>query len=187
MSQAPETIELQGHKFELFLPKSEIKKAIHSMADQINHDYQGKVLVIIGVLDGVFMVLAQLMKRLNMNVSMELVKLKSYDGFHSSGKVNMIFGLTSSLKGADVLVVEDIVDSGFTLTHLINELKKENPASIEIATLLLKKDAFKAPFPVKYVGLEIPNRFVIGFGMDYNGEGRQLPDIYARKLETGTN
>ncbi len=181
MSHPLEPVEIQNHVFEPFIPKSEIKRAIHELADKINRDYQGKFVVVIGVLDGVIMVLAQLMKRLNVGVSMELVKLKSYDGFQSSGKVNMIFGLTSSLKGAEVLVVEDIIDSGLTLSHLLEELKKEKPASIEVVTLLLKKDSFKGQFPLKYVGIEIPNRFVVGFGMDFNGEGRQLPDIYALK------
>lgn len=170
---------IHGKVFELFLEKKDIKKAIKEMAGKINDHYGDQSITVIGVLDGVFMVLADLLKRLKMPVSLELVKLKSYQGMQSSGSVSKLLGLTSGLKDHHVLIVEDIIDTGETLGYLLQELRKEQAASIQIASLLLKPSVFKNRFPLEYVGLEIPERFVVGYGMDYDGEGRQLPHVYA--------
>jgi len=174
-------VKLHDKTFELFLEKKEIKKVIKRMANSINRDYAGESLVIIGVLDGVFMVLADLLKRLTGKVSLELIKMKFYKGMRSTGQVNKIIGLTSDLKDQKILIIEDIIDTGGTLSALLSELSTHDTASIGIATLLLKPEIFQERFPIQYVGLEIPNRFVVGYGMDYDGEGRQLPDVYALK------
>jgi hypoxanthine phosphoribosyltransferase len=172
---------LHDKEFELFLTKKKIKKAIKSLAKRINEDYHQESVVIVGVLDGVFMVLADLLKKLTMPVSLELIKMKSYQGMKSTGQVNKIIGLTADLKGQKIIVIEDIIDTGNTLATLLEELSALEPASIDIATLLLKPEVFKDRFSIRYIGLEIPDRFVVGYGMDYDGEGRQLPNIYALK------
>lgn len=173
------SVTLHDKEFDLLIPKKEIKQSIKAMAEQINQDYLGKEVCVVGVLDGAFMVLSSLLKRLNLNISLELVKLKSYEGQSSSGEVKKLLGLTTSLQGKHVLVVEDIVDTGHTLQYIMDLIETHGPASVEIATLLIKPDVFQDKFPVRYQGLAIPNKFVVGFGMDYDGQGRQLPDIYA--------
>ncbi|WP_421873121.1 hypoxanthine phosphoribosyltransferase [Marinoscillum sp.] len=173
------SVTLHDKEFDLLIPKKEIKQSIKAMAEQINQDYLGKEVCVVGVLDGAFMVLSSLLKRLNLNISLELVKLKSYEGQSSSGEVKKLLGLTTSLQGKHVLVVEDIVDTGHTLQYIMDLIESHSPASVEIATLLIKPDVFQDKFPVRYQGLAIPNKFVVGFGMDYDGQGRQLPDIYA--------
>ncbi len=173
------TVTLHDKEFELLIAKKEIKQSIKGMAEKINQDYIGKELCVVGVLDGAFMVLSGLLKRLQLNVSLELIKLKSYEGENSTGAVRKLIGLTTSLKDKHVLIVEDIIDTGHTLEYVMELIKAHEPASIETATLLIKPDVFKDKFPVRYQGLVIPNKFVVGFGMDYDGQGRQLPDIYA--------
>lgn len=174
-----ETITIKDKTFELLIESKEIKKAIGQMAEAINRDYEGKEVVVIGVLDGVFMVLAALVKKLNLSVSIELIKLKSYEGMSSTGQIRKIFGLTTDLKDKHVLIVEDIIDTGTTLAFLLNLIRTHQPATLRTATLLLKEEAFQNQCPIEYVGLRIPNRFVVGYGMDYDGQGRQLPHIYA--------
>ncbi|MEQ8546865.1 MAG: hypoxanthine phosphoribosyltransferase [Cyclobacteriaceae bacterium] len=174
-------VVLHDKRFELFLTEKEIKNATEKLAKKINEDYHNDSVVIVGVLDGVFMVLADILKKLKMSVSLELIKMKSYQGLKSTGQVNKIIGLTSDLKGQKVIVIEDIIDTGNTLATLLEELSSLEPVSIDIATLLLKPEVFKERFPIRYIGQEIPDRFVVGYGMDYDGEGRQLPNIYVLK------
>ncbi len=176
-----ENIILHDKEFEPFLSKKEVKKAVKDLAERLNQDYLGKEVVIVGILDGVFMVLADLLKKLKLNVTLELVKLKSYEDMVSTGEVKKLLGLTTSLERKNVIIVEDIIDTGLTVGHALNIIKAENPASIKVATLLLKKDVFQDRFPIDYFGIDIPNRFVVGYGMDYNGQGRQLKSIYAVK------
>lgn len=175
----PDQVVLNDKHFELFIPKKAIKEAVKNMADEINEDFRGKEVVVLGVLDGAFMILSDLLKRLELSVSLELVKLKSYQGQSTTGEVKKLMGLTSSLEGKHIIVVEDIIDSGLTLAYVLELLRQQNPATISVATLLLKTDVFKNKFKVQYTGIFIPDRFVVGYGMDYDGQGRQLPDIYA--------
>lgn len=178
---ATTTVVLKDKIFEIFLMENEISQAIGKLADRINQDYEGRQLVIVGVLDGAFMVLSDLLKKLTVPVSLELVKLKSYEGLEGSGTIQKILGLTSKLANTDVLVVEDIIDTGKTLEYLLELLQEHAPASVKVATLLLKKEVFQNKFPIHYHGITIPNKFVVGYGMDYDGQGRQLKDIYAIK------
>lgn len=178
MSQSEEIV-LHDKKFELFIEKKAIKDAVVNIADQINEDFKGRDIVVLGVLDGAFMVLADLLKKLRVNVSLELVKLKSYEGQNTTGEVRKLMGLTSSLEGKHIVIMEDIIDSGLTLGYVLDLLNAQSPASISVATLLLKPDVFKNRFKIDYTGISIPDRFVVGYGMDYDGQGRQLPDIYA--------
>lgn len=174
-----QTVDLQDKTFEIFLLEDEIEEAVSRLADQINRDYKGKSLVVIGVLDGAFMVLSDLLKQLKVSVSLELIKLKSYEGELSSGAIRKIIGVSAELKGKHVLVVEDIIDTGKTLEYILELLDGYHPASVKVATLLLKQEVFQNKFPIDYHGIVIPNKFVVGYGMDYNGLGRQLKDIYA--------
>lgn len=176
-----EEVLIHKETFSRFLSSSEISQAVSTMADQINHDYRGKKIVVIGVLDGAFMVLADLLRHLNVSLSLELIKLKSYSGQRSSGQVQELIGLTSSLKDKYVVIVEDIIDTGRTLQYLLKLLEEQKPATIRVATLLLKKDIFQNKFPIEYIGIPIPDKFVVGYGMDYDGLGRELKDIYALK------
>lgn len=175
------TVVLHDKTFEIFLVENEIRQAIEKMADQINQDYKGNELVVVGVLDGAFMVLSDLLKLLKIPVSLELVKLKSYEGEVSSGTIRKLMGLNSKLDHMHVLVVEDIIDTGKTLQYVLKLLQEHEPASVKVATLLLKEEVFQNKFPIHYRGMSIPNKFVVGYGMDYDRLGRQLKDIYAIK------
>lgn len=172
-------IRIYNKEFEQYLSRTEIAQAIHELAAKINDEYANKPLVIVGVLDGAFMFLSDLMKELTINVSLEMVKLKSYEGESTTGHVRRLLGLSRSLKGKHVMLVEDIIDTGLTLGHLMDLLESENPASVTVTTLLLKEDVFKSKYPIDHFGFSIPNKFVVGYGMDYDGLGRQYPDIYA--------
>lgn len=158
--------------------KEEIDDIVENLSDQINSDYQNESVVIIAVLDGVILFLADLIRKLDIDLTLELVKLKSYSGTQSTGKVEQLIGTTKSLKGKHVLIVEDIIDTGNTLTYLLDLIRTKNPKSIQIATLLLKEEVFGEKFPIKYVGKKIENKFVVGYGMDFDDQGRQLSEIY---------
>ena len=174
-----EKIALHGKSFELFLSEKEIAAAVGGLAEKINRDFHGKEVVILGVLDGAFMLLGDLLKRLDVSLTLELVKLKSYEGVETTGVVKSLIGLSDELKGKHVVVVEDIIDTGITLSYLLGLLEEKKPASVSLTTLLIKKEVFNDKFPVHYYGIAIPNRFVVGYGMDYDGHGRQLSQIYA--------
>jgi hypoxanthine phosphoribosyltransferase len=178
VSPAEREVILNGKRFRPYIHKEEIEQIIGSLAEKINADYKGADLVILGVLDGVILFLADLIRQLNMNVTLELIKLKSYTGTSSSGEVKEMIGITSNLNGKKVLIVEDIIDTGHTLTHLLKKMGNLETESIEIVTLLLKEEVFKEKFKIKYVGKKIENKFVVGFGMDMDGAGRQIPEIY---------
>ncbi|MFY0608102.1 MAG: hypoxanthine phosphoribosyltransferase [Cyclobacteriaceae bacterium] len=174
-------IKLHDKEFELFLSGEEIGQAIAKLAEQLNKDYLDKEVVIIGVLDGVFMLLGDLLKKLHFNISVELIKLKSYADMKSSGQINELIGLTQKLTNKEVLLVEDIIDTGLTVSHAQELIRAQRPTSLKILTLLIKKEVFKDRFPIDYYGIDIPNRFVVGYGMDHNGLGRQLGSIYVVK------
>ncbi len=168
-------------EFETFISHQSILAKTKELAQRINEDYQGKSPLFIGVLNGVFMFAADLMKEINLPSEISFIKLSSYEDLSSTGKVSELIGLKEDLAGKDIIIVEDIVDTGETMTHLLRKLAELNPSSIEIATLLLKVDVFKKDIDLKYVGFKIPEKFVIGYGLDYNGHGRNLKDIYQIK------
>lgn len=172
-------VEIDEKNFELMLEYDQIEKRIRLLGIQINVDFENRVPVFVGVLNGGFIFLAGLMKEVNIASELTFVKLSSYIGDKSSGTIKEDMGLQMSLKDRDVIIVEDIIEGGTTLRHLLKMVKKEKPASINICTLLLKPKTLKEKFEeLYYVGFEIPDDFVVGFGMDYNGLGRNLNDIY---------
>jgi hypoxanthine phosphoribosyltransferase len=172
-------IEIDEKNFELMLEYEQIKKRIRLLAIQLNVDFENRIPVFIGVLNGSFIFLADLIKEIHISSEVSFVKVSSYEGAKSSGKIKKEIGLQMSLKDRDVIIVEDIVDSGKTLEYLIGMINKENPASVNVCTLLLKPKSLKVQIDeITYIGFEIPDEFVVGYGLDYNGLGRNLRDIY---------
>jgi hypoxanthine phosphoribosyltransferase len=172
-------IQIDDKEFELLLSYEQIKKRIRFIGIQLNVDFENRVPVFIGVLNGSFIFLADLMKEVEISSEVTFVKVSSYNGDKSSGKITTDLDLTMDLKDRDVILVEDIVDSGLTLDHLLKMVKKQNPASVNVCTLLLKPKSLQKELEIiNYVGFEIPNDFVVGYGLDYKGLGRNLKDIF---------
>lgn len=172
-------IQIDDKEFELLLSYEQIKKRTRFIGIQLNVDYENLVPVFIGVLNGSFIFLADLMKEIEISSEVTFVKLSSYKGDKSSGTITPELALTMDLKDRDIIIVEDIVDTGLTLEYLLELVKKQGPASINVCTLLLKpKSIQKELVDIKYAGFEIPDDFVVGYGLDYKGLGRNLKDIF---------
>lgn len=171
-------IHLHDKTFVPFISSDEIKFAIENMAKQMSDDFFNETPIFIGVLNGSFMVLSDLMKNYRGMCEVEFVKLASYEGTQSTNEVKQLIGLNRNLEGKTVVIVEDIVDTGNTIEELKAMLKKQNVKHLKIATLFLKPDVFKKDIKLDYVGMRIPNSFIVGFGLDYDGLGRNLPDVY---------
>lgn len=170
-------IEIKEKSFEIFLNKTEIQKRIESLGKQIDSDFNEEI-VLLGVLSGSFVFMADLVRSIKKPIICEFIKISSYSGMESSGKVTSLLGLSIDIADKNVIIVEDIVDTGVSMDFLISYLKPMNPKRLAIATLLFKKEAFRYNYSLDYVGFEIPNKFVVGFGLDYDGFGRNLPEIY---------
>lgn len=176
---------LKDKEFTLTYTSDDIQSDIDVLASKINHDLKNvNVPLFLSILNGSFMFTADLLKRIQFPCEVSFIKLASYQGTSSTGVVNELIGLQESIEGRTVIIIEDIVDTGHTLEKLYTELEKKNPAKIMIATLLYKPDSYKGSHKVDYVGKSIPNDFIVGYGLDYDGIGRNLPDIYtlARQL-----
>lgn len=171
-------IQIKDKTFETYLTEGQIKQRIEELGVQIGADFVGEELVILGVLNGSFVFMADLVRTIPLPLSCEFIKISSYSGMESTGKVMEVIGIPASIEGKNVLVVEDIVDTGNSMAYLKRQLESLHPKRIAIATLLFKKEAFLFNYPLDYVGFEIPNKFVVGFGLDYDGEGRNYPNIY---------
>ncbi len=171
-------IKIHDKEFEISIPREEILKEVKRVADEINRDYAGKRPILLGVLNGCFMFAADLMRNLNIECEISFVKLSSYQGTTTTGVIREVLGLAESIAGRDVIVVEDIVDTGYTMQRMIESLGTREPASVQIASLFLKPARLKVPVDVKYSAFTIPDRFIVGYGLDYDGLGRNLPDVY---------
>jgi hypoxanthine phosphoribosyltransferase len=174
----PETISLHDLRFGPFLSRAAIAQRVGELGEQLRADYQGRCPVFLVVLNGSFLFAADLVRAYGENCTVSFVKMHSYHGTASSGTVHVDLGPGDSLRGQDVIIVEDIVDSGQTLHHFLPLLRATGPASVKLCTLLHKPAATVHPIPVDYCGFEIPNAFVVGYGLDYDGLGRNLPDIW---------
>lgn len=172
-------IRILDRDFQLSIPSERIQSAIKSVADKLNSDYKGKNPLFIVVLNGAFMFASDLIKLTNFDSEITFVKFASYEGDSSTGNVKQLIGFNEEIKGKDIVILEDIVDTGLTLKNINEQLNELNPASIRIAALLFKPDACKIDLKLDYVGIEIPNDFIVGYGLDYNGRGRNLEDIYS--------
>lgn len=172
-------IKIEDKEFEILLENDNINKRTRLIGIQLNVDYETRCPVFIGVLNGSFLFMADLLKEIEIPCEIGFIRISSYDGLESSGQIKQAFGLPEDLHNRDVIIVEDIVDTGFTLGYILNEVYKQKPASVIVCTLLLKPTALKAPIDeLEYVGFEIANEFVVGYGLDYEGLGRNLKDIY---------
>ncbi|MDP2237404.1 MAG: hypoxanthine phosphoribosyltransferase [Bacteroidales bacterium] len=171
-------IKVHDKEFEIYIPQDQIERAIKKVADNINRDFAGKNPLFLIVLNGAFMFAAELFKNVEIECEISFVKLSSYSGTSSTSVVRELIGLDHSIAGRNVVLVEDIIDSGLTMLFTIEKLKKLQANDVKIATMLFKPKAFQYSFPIDYVGLEIPNDFIIGYGLDYNEHARNLPDIY---------
>ena len=179
-------VQLHDKKFKPYIPVSTINDTIVRVANQINNDYQGKTPLFLVVLNGAFMFASDLLKKVTIDCEISFVKLASYEGTTSTGKVKELVGLSEDIFNKDVLIIEDIVDTGVTMENLINTLKKDNPNSVEVVSLLYKPEAFRKDFEIKYVGFDVPNDFLVGYGLDYDGLGRNLDSLYTI-IENKTN
>ena len=175
-----EKITLYDKTFRTFIPYDKIVEAIDEVAEKINRDFEGctDVPVLLCVLNGSIMFMGELMKRLNFNCQTVSIKLTSYEGTNTTGRVKQALGLTADITGRRVIVVEDIVDTGNTIVELKEILEDKGAAESKICTLLFKPDAYKKDVTLDYVAMEIPNDFIVGFGLDYDELGRNLKDIY---------
>ncbi|WP_316799128.1 hypoxanthine phosphoribosyltransferase [Pedobacter frigidisoli] len=172
-------IKVEDKEFEIFLENETLNKRIRLLGIQINVDYEVKCPLFIGVLNGSFLFMADLIKEIDVPCEVAFMKVASYEGTSSTGHIEELIGLPEKLEGRDIIIVEDIVDTGLTLTHILKTIKKKKPASLKVASLLLKPSALKYEIEeLAYIGFEIPNEFVVGYGLDYNGLGRNLTDIY---------
>ncbi len=174
------TVKILDKEFELYIPYEKIRGAVEQMADTMNEELAGEDPLFLCILNGSFMFATELFKRIDFVESeISFVKLASYDGDKTTGKVKQLIGLNEKMEGRTVVVLEDIVDTGITICNIQEQLAKLNPKEVHIATLLLKPDALQKEVDLKYVGMEIPNDFIVGYGLDYNGYGRNLLDIYS--------
>ena len=171
-------VKIHDREFVKSISREEIDKEIKRVAAQINNDYAGKRPLFLSVLNGSFMFVADLLKNIEIECEISFVKLSSYQGTETTGQVREVIGLSESLEGRDVIILEDIVDTGHTMHKMMQSLKNSNPASVEIASLFVKPARMQVPVDVKYALFTIPDRFIVGYGLDYDGLGRNLPDVY---------
>lgn len=172
-------VKILDKEFELFIPYEKIRSVVEQMADTMNKELAGKDPLFLCILNGSFMFAAEIYKRIDFVESeISFVKLASYQGDSTTGKVKQLIGLNEKIEGRTVVVLEDIVDTGITINNILEQLEQMKPKEVQVATLLLKPDALQKEVDLKYVGMEIPNDFIVGYGLDYDGYGRNLIDIY---------
>lgn len=171
-------IQVLDKKFRKYIPYEKLQERITELAGQINSDMKDKDVVFFGILNGVFLFAADLFRRIDFPAQISFLKLASYDGTTSTGKIKELIGWNEDITGRTIIVIEDIVDTGNTLERIIGELKLRKAKEVKIITLLFKPDAYTKQIPLDYVGFEIPNNFVVGYGLDYDGYGRNYDSIY---------
>jgi hypoxanthine phosphoribosyltransferase len=171
-------IQVLDKTFEPYISREEIQQQIDRLAEELTVEYAGKNPLFVAVLNGSFMFASDLFKAIKFNTEICFIKLASYKGTKSSGQVVSTIGLDISLRDRHVVILEDIVDTGRTLSHFMPELENQQPASLKLCALLHKPEATVFPIEIDFTGFSIPNRFVVGYGLDYDGYGRNLPEIY---------
>lgn len=171
-------MQIHDKHFQLFISSKKIQYRIHELAQQINEDYKDKNPLFLSILNGAFIFTADIFREISIPAEVSFIKLKSYKKMETSGKVKELLGLEHNIYNRNIIIIEDIVDTGKTLNHVLEEFTELGARSIEILTLLHKPEADKSNLNLSYVGFEIPNEFVIGYGLDYDGYGRNLKDIY---------
>jgi hypoxanthine phosphoribosyltransferase len=171
-------VTLKDKTFRVNIPASEINKAVGEIAHRINIELKDKKPLFLAVLNGSFMFASDLMKKITIDCEISFVKVSSYHGTSTSGSVKELIGLNEDIKGRTVVIIEDIVDTGLTIEAVVKQLELMEPESIKIATLLYKPEAYRKRIELDYVAIVVPNDFLVGYGLDYDGLGRNLPDIY---------
>ncbi len=172
-------VKILDKEFKLAISSNEIDDAVTSLATRMNRDLNGKKVIFLGILNGSFVFAADLFRKITFDSQITFLKLASYQGTSTSGKIQRLIGMNEDIKDHTVIILEDIVDTGNTLDSIIKQIKGYEPAEIKIATLLFKPDAYQFNIKLDYVGIEVPNDFLIGYGLDYNGYGRNLKQIYS--------
>ncbi|MDZ7690413.1 MAG: hypoxanthine phosphoribosyltransferase [Balneolaceae bacterium] len=184
----PDTVVCNGDTFTMYLSEQEIQDRVAELAEQVNRDYEGKKPIFIGVLNGAFIFLSDLLRHITIPSEVDFLKLSSYgDEKLSSGQVTDLKEIDAKIEDRHVLLVEDIVDTGLSMKYMTEKLKKKNPASIATVTLLHKPEATHHEVPLDYVGFQIPSLFVLGYGLDYAQEGRNLAQIYILDEDASTS
>ena len=174
-------MKIKDKTFKILIKEEDIQDKIEAMAKAINQDYKGTSPIFIGILNGSFMFVGDLMKHITLPGKVSFIKLASYNEMTTSGVIKELIGLNENILEQDVIILEDIIDSGLTITSVIKEFKNKGASSVEVATLLSKPKALKTKIDIKYVGFEIGNEFVVGYGLDYDGLGRNTGAIYQLK------
>ena len=171
-------VKIKDKTFRTFISEAEIKQRVKELAAQISHDLEGKNPLLLGVLNGAFVFAADLMREMTIPCEISFVKLASYQGVTSTGKVKEVLGINESLTGRHIVIVEDIVDTGRTMRQMVESLGTRDIASVHICTLFVKPDKLQEPLDIEYAAFEIPNDFIVGYGLDYDQKGRGLKEIY---------
>ncbi len=173
-----DTIQVSDKKFAKYIPEEEILRQVKRVAAEINRDYKDKNPLFLCVLNGSFMFASDLLKEIAIPCNISFVKVASYQGTISSGKIREVIGISQPLQGRDIIVVEDIIETGFTMEHMLESLGTRGPQSVQICTLLFKPEKLQVKLDVKYAAMKISDGFIIGYGLDYNNYGRNYRDIY---------
>ncbi|MBQ8467034.1 MAG: hypoxanthine phosphoribosyltransferase [Prevotella sp.] len=171
-------VTIKDKTFETSIPEAEILKRVKAVAERLNHDFAGKNPLFLAVLNGAFVFAADLMREVTIPCEISFVKLASYQGTTSTGKVTEVLGVNEDLSGRHIVIIEDIVDTGLTMKRMIESLGTRHPASVDVCALLLKPEKLQVELDIKYVAMEIPNDFIVGYGLDYDQQGRNLRDIF---------
>lgn len=171
-------IKIQDRKFELFITEEEINSTVARIAKQINIDFENSEIIFLSVLSGAMIFTVDLIRMIEVPCKLTFLKVSSYENIKSTGNIAKIIGIDIELTAKNIVLVEDIVDTGLTLTYIMNELKLYSPNILKIASLLVKPSISRFPYNIDYLGFKIPDYFVVGYGLDYNGYGRNLKSIY---------
>ncbi len=177
-AQSWKRMKIKELEFQKFISEADVQKKVKALAHQINVDYKGKTPVFLPILNGSFMFASDLIKEIKTECRVSFVKISSYQGTQSTGQLKTLLGLEESSFNQDLIIIEDVIDTGLTLQKIVEELRSLGTKSVEVVSLLRKKEAREKHMEVKYVGFEIENEFVVGYGLDYDGLGRNLKDIY---------
>jgi hypoxanthine phosphoribosyltransferase len=177
-----DSLLVNNQVFQLFISESQILARVAQLAQMLQADYAHSKPVFVAVLNGSFMFASDLLKEINFDCEIQFVKVSSYQGTQSTGKIQEIIGLNQSIANRNVIVLEDIIDTGLTMQQLLISINNLHPSSVEVCSLLLKPDAIKVPLNIKYVGFEVGNEFLLGYGLDYDGLGRNLRHLFKLRI-----
>lgn len=171
-------MQVLDKKFDLYITNDVIQSKVKALAERLNNDYNGKCPIIVCILNGAFIFAADLVKELQFQPEIEFMKYSSYVGTETTGEVKQILGLSKDVKNRDIIIVEDMVDTGYTMKKIMDDFKEKGAASVKVACLLQKPEKLKTDIKVDYCAIDIKNEFIVGYGLDYNGHGRNTKDIY---------